>query len=93
MFKKSMDYYILIYFFAGILQDFLLTLNWRFIAKHKILPATALSFLVTIVTMLVLYNILVHLDQQRSLIAIIVYAVGIATGTFLGMKFKFGFND
>lgn len=84
---------MILYFFAGILQDFLLTLNWRFIAKHKILPATGLSFLVTIVTMLVLYNILTYLDQQRSFIAIIVYAAGIATGTFLGMKFKVGFND
>lgn len=85
-----MDYYIALYFIAGILQDFLLTLNWRFIAKHKIFPATGLSFLVTIVTMLVLYNILSHLDEQRSLVAIIVYAAGVATGTFLGMKFKIG---
>jgi hypothetical protein len=88
-----MDYYIILYFLAGILQDFLLTLNWRFIAKHKILPATGLSFAVTIVTLLVLYNILAHLDEQRSLIAIVVYAAGVATGTFLGMKFKFGFDD
>jgi len=88
-----MDYFLILYFLAGILQDFLLTLNWRFIAKHKILPATGLSFLVTIVTMLVLYNILSHLDEQRSLIAIVIYAAGIATGTFLGMKFKHGLGD
>ena len=88
-----MDYYIILYFFVGILQDFLVTLNWRYIAKHKIGPAMLLSFLVTIVTMLVLYNILSKLDEQRSIVAIIIYAAGVATGTFLAMKFKFGFDD
>ncbi|OGF77275.1 hypothetical protein A3H04_02065 [Candidatus Giovannonibacteria bacterium RIFCSPLOWO2_12_FULL_43_11c] len=85
-----MNYYIFLYYFAGILQDFLLTLNWRFIAKEKKVQASILSFLVTIVTMTVLYNILTRLDSQRSIIAILIYATGIATGTFLGMKFKWG---
>jgi Kef-type K+ transport system membrane component KefB len=88
-----MDYYIILYFFAGILQDFLLTLNWRYVAKHKILPAIFCSFLVTIVSLIVIYDILSRLDQQRSLIAIIIYAAGVATGTLLAMKFKVGFND
>ena len=88
-----MDYYIILYFFVGILQDFLLTLNWRYIAKHKVAPAMLLSFMVTIVSMLVIYNILAKLDEQRSIVAIIIYAAGIATGTFLGMKFKKGFDD
>lgn len=88
-----MDYYIVLYFFVGILQDFLVTLNWIYIAKHKIGPAMGLSFLVTIVTMLVIYNILSRLDSQRSIIAIIVYAAGVSAGTFLAMKFKFGFDD
>lgn len=88
-----MDYYIIVYFLVGIIQDFLLTLNWRYIAKHKIAPAVALSFLVTITTMLVIYNILSKLDESRSIIAIIIYAAGVATGTFLGMKFKFGMGD
>jgi uncharacterized protein YebE (UPF0316 family) len=88
-----MDYYIILYFFVGILQDFLVTLNWRYIAKHKIAPAMLLSFLVTITTMLVIYNILSRLDSQRSIIAIIVYASGVAVGTFLAMKFKIGLDD
>lgn len=88
-----MDYYIFIYFFVGILQDFMLTLNWRYIAKHKIAPAVSMSFLVTITTMLVIYNILAKLDEQRSIVAIIIYAAGVAAGTFLGMKFKYGFED
>jgi len=88
-----MNYYIIIYFLVGIFQDFLVTLNWRYIAEHKIAPAMLLSFLVTVTTMLVIYNILSKLDNQRSIIAIIVYASGVAIGTFLAMKFKFGFDD
>jgi uncharacterized protein YebE (UPF0316 family) len=87
-----MNYFIIIYFFVGIFQDFLLTLNWRYIAKHKIAPAMLLSFLVTVTTMLVIYNILSKLDSQRSIIAIIIYAAGISVGTFLGMKFKVGMD-
>jgi hypothetical protein len=33
------------------------------------------------------------LDSDRSILAIIIYAAGVATGTFLGMKFKFGMED
>ncbi|MEN9390487.1 MAG: hypothetical protein RLZZ283_587 [Candidatus Parcubacteria bacterium] len=84
---------LVIYFFAGVLQDFLVTLNWRYIAKEKIWPATTLSFLATVVTMAVLYNILTQLDSDRSMIAIVIYALGIAAGTFLGMKTKFGMKE
>jgi hypothetical protein len=80
--------WLIIYFFAGVLQDFLATINVRYIAKNKILAAIFTSFLVTVVGLLVLYNILTNLDSQRSIIAIIVYALGIAVGTFLAMKFK-----
>ncbi|MDD5547636.1 MAG: hypothetical protein PHN74_01910 [Candidatus Pacebacteria bacterium] len=38
--------------------------------------------------MLALYNILNRLDDERSFVAIIIYSLGIATGTFLAMKFK-----
>jgi len=88
-----MYYYFVLFYFAGILQDFLLTLNWRYIAKNRVIPASTLSFLVTIVTMTVLYNVLNRLDSERSVIAIIVYALGIGTGTFLGMKFKIGSGE
>ncbi|MEI6396895.1 MAG: hypothetical protein WCO48_02400 [Candidatus Taylorbacteria bacterium] len=43
--------------------------------------------------MTVLYNVLNRLDSERSIIAIIVYALGIGTGTFLGMKFKIGSGE
>ena len=85
-----MDYYLILYFFVGVLQDFLLTLNWRFISKERAVTAAFFSFAVTIVTMLVLYNILTQLDKQRIIVAIIVYALGIGVGTMLGMKTKIG---
>ena len=83
----------LIYFLAGILQDFLLTLNWRFMAKDKAILASLFSFLTTIISFVVLYNILTRLDQERSIIAIVIYSFGIATGTFLGMKTKIRMKD
>ena len=85
-----MLFYLFVYFLSGILQDFLLTLNFRYIAKDKVTPAAILSFLTTVVSMLVLYNILTTLDNQRSVAAIIIYALGIAVGTILGMKAKIG---
>ncbi len=83
-----MDYNFIIYFFAGVLQDFLLTLNWRYMMKDKTAPAAFFSFIVTVVSMLVLYNIITRLDEGRSIIAIIIYALGIGVGTILGMKIK-----
>ena len=86
-----MDYYLILYFLAGILQDFLLTLNWRYINNNKVVPAALTSFIVTIVGLLVLYNIITHLNSNRGMMAIVIYAAGITTGTILGMKFKPGF--
>jgi len=83
-----MDHYLILYFLAGVLQDFLLTLNWRFIAKEKAFPAAAFSFIVTIVSMAVLYNIVTQLDKDRSIIAIVIYALGVSAGTIIGMKAK-----
>ena len=83
----------IIYFIAGVIQDFLLTLNWRYMAKDKAFAASLFSFLTTIISFVVLYNILTKLDQERSIVAIVVYSIGIATGTFLGMKTKIGMKD
>jgi uncharacterized protein YebE (UPF0316 family) len=80
--------YLILYFIVGVVQDFALTLNWRFIAKDKIFLSVLFSFLTTVISMLVIYNILTKLDESRSIIAIIVYACGIATGTFIAMKIK-----
>ena len=83
-----MTLYLVIYFFAGVLQDFLLTLNWRFVAREKAFSASLFSFLTTVVSMLVVYNIITKLDEERSILAIIVYSLGIASGTLLGLKIK-----
>jgi len=85
-----MDFYLVAYFLAGVLQDFLLTLNWRFVAKEKVFPAALASFIVTVVSMVVLYTILADLDRNRSIPAILVYSFGVAAGTILGMKAKIG---
>jgi uncharacterized protein YebE (UPF0316 family) len=78
----------IIYFFVGIIQDFLLTLNWRYVAKERPLPAVAFSFLTTAVSMLVFYNILTQLDSEKSVVAMLIYSIGVGTGTYIGMKFK-----
>ncbi|MCX6786056.1 MAG: DUF5698 domain-containing protein [Candidatus Komeilibacteria bacterium] len=83
-----MYYYLIIYFFAGMLQDFLVTLNWRFVAKDKPYRAATFSFTYNIVYLLVLYNILTQLNGESSIVAIVVYSLGIGSGTILGMKAK-----
>ena len=82
------ELYLIIYFLSGIVQDLLFTLNIRFVTLHKTFLAVITSFLTVVVATLVLYNILAQLDNQRSIPAIIIYAAGIATGTFLAMKFR-----
>jgi len=84
--------HLIIYFLVGIVQDFCFTLNSRYIAKDKILPAVIFSWLTVMVSMLVLYNILNELDPQKSIIEIIIYCLGIAAGTFLAMKLKITAN-
>jgi len=82
--------YLLIFFIAGIIQDFVVTLNWRYIAKEKVALASLFSFLTTVITLGVLYSILTKLDETRSISAIMVYAIGVATGTLIAMKVKIG---
>jgi len=88
-----MEYYLLIFYLVGLLQEFLATLYLRFIAKGKTMPAVALSFIITLIGLLVIFNILIRLEAQKGVIAIIVFALGVATGTFLAMKIKKGFKD
>lgn len=83
-----MSYYLILYFIAGVVQDFFFTLNMKFTAREKALPAGIFAFLEIIITFLVLYNILTNLDKERSVMAIIIYALGIGIGSFLGVKFK-----
>ena len=84
---------LIIYFLVGVVQDFFFTLNSRYVAKDKVLPAVIFSLLTILMSMLVLYNILKEIDPEKGIISIVVYSVGIATGTFLAMKLKIGFKD
>jgi uncharacterized protein YebE (UPF0316 family) len=83
-----MDYSLFIYFFVGIVQDMFFTLNVRYVAKEKIFLSVFVSFMTVLISTLVLYNIIARMSGEKSIIAIIIYSLGIATGTYLGMKFK-----
>ena len=85
-----MYYYFLLYFMVGILQDLLWTLNVRYVASNRPKLAALYSFLTSLVSLTVFYNILTRLDEERSIAAIIVYSLGIGVGTFMGMKSRFG---
>lgn len=83
---------LLMYFLAGVIQDFFFTMNSKYIAKDRVVPAVLYSFLTVLMSMIVLYNILSELSSEKSLLAIIVYSCGIAIGTYVAMrlpKFKF----
>jgi uncharacterized protein YebE (UPF0316 family) len=84
--------YFILYFLAGIIQDFLVTLNWRYVAEKKIALASVFSFLATVLSFTVIYDIISRLDSEDSLTSIIFYSLGVGLGTILGMKVKFGFN-
>lgn len=79
---------LVIYFVVGVVQDFFFTLNSRYIAEKKVWPAVAFSFLTILMSMVVLYNILNEIDSDKSILAIFIYSLGIALGTYLAMKFE-----
>ncbi|MEK7664909.1 MAG: hypothetical protein AAB361_02085 [Patescibacteria group bacterium] len=77
-----------IYFIVGVVQDFFFTLNSRYVAEKKVWPAVAFSFLTILMSMVVLYNILNEINSEQSILAIFIYSLGIALGTYLAMKFQ-----
>lgn len=79
---------LLIYFVVGIVQDFAFTLNMRYIAKDDAWLSALTSFITTVISLGVLYSILTRLNENRSIIAILVYALGISFGTLIAMKIK-----
>lgn len=79
---------LIIYFIVGVVQDFFFTLNSRYIAEKKVWPAVAFSFLTILMSMVVLYNILNEINSEQSILAIFIYSLGIALGTYLAMKFE-----
>lgn len=77
---------MIIYFFAGVVQDFFFTMNLKYVAREKVMPAVVFSFLAVITVTLVLYSIIKDLDPDNGIVAIIFYSCGIALGTYLAMK-------
>lgn len=47
-----------------------------------------MAFLDNLVSVGVLYSILTKLDNERSIIAIIIYSLGVGTGSYFAMKLK-----
>ena len=72
----------LLFFVVGIVQDGLIAYYYQSVSKHKKFSSAGLSFIVTIVNLLVLYGILEGLTDQ-VLSVIIVYALGNAVGTYI----------
>jgi len=75
-----------LYFAVGVVQDFFFTLNTKYVAEKKIFPAVVFSFLTVLISMWVLYDIINSIDKTSGILAIIIYSLGIATGTLLAMK-------
>jgi len=85
-----MDYYIIIYFLVGLMQDFVIALYTRLVNEGAALSSAVLSTLITVINLAVIYSILIRFDSERSIFAIIAYALGNGVGTFIGVKFKIG---
>ena len=77
---------LVLYFVVGVVQDFFFTLNTKYVSERKIIPAVVFSFLTVLVSVWVLYDIINSIDKTSGIVAIIVYSLGIASGTFLAMK-------
>ncbi len=86
-----MNYYIIVYFLVGLLQDFIIALYTRLINKGAAISSAVLSTLITIINLAVIYSILARFDSEKSILAILAYALGNGVGTFIGTKFKIGF--
>jgi len=79
---------LLIYYIAGLLQDFLFTLMFRFVSKEKAIQAAIFSFIGTMVAMVIFFDIVTRLSAEESILGIFAYALGISSGTFLAVKTK-----
>ncbi|MCE9644101.1 hypothetical protein K8Q93_02595 [Candidatus Parcubacteria bacterium] len=77
----------LLFFSVGFFQDLLITLYYQAISKDYPLRSGFLSFVVTVVGILVLYEILGDLEGQQLGI-ILAYALGNGVGTYAVVKGK-----
>ena len=76
---------ILLIFIAGLIVDLLVTKYTRFVAEKKIVGATILSGIITIVNFILLTLILKG-SSSDDIINIFAFAGGNSLGTFLALK-------
>lgn len=76
---------LIVYFVCGLFLDTLITLHYRAISTGHAGWACALTFLITIVGML-LFD---HFIDNQSVPCIITYALGTSLGTWIGMRHKY----
>ena len=72
----------LLFFSVGFFQDILITYYYQAVAKERAVLSSGLSFVVTLVNLLVLYGIISGIEDQ-VLSIILVYALGNAVGTYV----------
>jgi len=82
--------WLLVYFIIGVIEDFIGTMTLRFVITDRIWLATITTFVVTVISLVVFYSILVKMmeDSDNGIIAIVVYSLGISIGNFIAMKMK-----
>jgi len=73
------------FFLVGVLQDVLATYYYQMIAKGHPWRAASFSSIVTLVNLVILYEILTGIENQ-VLSIIIIYALGNGVGTFIVVK-------
>lgn len=78
----------LVFFLVGIFQDVLATYYYQMIAKEYPWRAGIFSMIVTLVNLLILYEILTGIENQ-VLSIVLAYAFGNGVGTFIIMKKHF----
>jgi uncharacterized protein YebE (UPF0316 family) len=78
----------LIYFGAGILQDIVITFYYRFVAAQKAFLSATFSFITTLISLTILYEVLTNLTPQSGIWLIISYALGNGVGAYLAVKFS-----
>jgi hypothetical protein len=75
----------LVFFLVGVLQDLFITYYYQVISKEYAWRAAILSSSITLVNLIILYEILVGIENQ-VLSVILVYAIGNGVGTMIIMK-------
>jgi uncharacterized protein YebE (UPF0316 family) len=75
----------LIFFLIGIFQDIFITYYYQMISKEHAWRAGLFSTLVTLINILILYEILTGIEEQVFSV-ILAYAIGNGVGTLIVMK-------